>query len=78
MKSGFKFLLVLSLAFLFGHASASAQTNLVSNLGPVQISIGNGSGAPDIDMGIKILFLMTMLTPNRLIQRGSGYKRSQR
>ena len=62
MKSGFKFLLVLSLAFLFGHASASAQTNLVSNLGPVQISIGNGSGAPDIDMGIKILFLMTLLT----------------
>ncbi len=62
MKAALKIFAVLLVVLLLGGSSAPAQTNLISNLGPVQISIGNNNGAPDVDMGIKILFLMTILT----------------
>jgi flagellar biosynthetic protein FliP len=60
MKTVIKVALLLVL--LFGVLTASAQTNLSTSLGPVQISIGGNGGPPDVDMGIRILFLMTLLT----------------
>jgi flagellar biosynthetic protein FliP len=60
MKTIIKFATILFL--LFGVISAPAQTNLATSLGPIQISIGNNNGQPDVDMGIKVLFLMTLLT----------------
>jgi flagellar biosynthetic protein FliP len=60
MKTAIKFL--AALVFFLGVLNAPAQTNLATSLGPVQISIGNNGGQPDVDMGIKVLFLMTLLT----------------
>jgi flagellar biosynthetic protein FliP len=62
MKVLLKFLAVLLAVVFLGGGAAEAQTNLISNLGPVQISIGANNAAPDVDTGIKILFMMTMLT----------------
>lgn len=62
MKAAFKYFAVLLVLMVLGGGVAGAQTNLISNLGPVQISIGSNNAAPDVDVGIKILFLMTMLT----------------
>jgi len=42
--------------------SASAQsTNLTAGFGPVQVSLG-GNGTQDVDSGIKILFVLTLLS----------------
>jgi flagellar biosynthetic protein FliP len=51
------------LFFLLGSFAASAQTNTATtSLGPLSISLGPNNGAPDIDSGIKILFLITLLS----------------
>jgi flagellar biosynthetic protein FliP len=43
--------------------SAGAQTNdATTTLGPLSISLGPNNGAPDVDSGIKILFLVTLLS----------------
>ena len=60
MKTAIK--LAVLLVLLLGVMTASAQTNLATSIGPVQISIGGNGGPPDLDMGIKVLFLMTLLT----------------
>ena len=59
MKSLFKIALTL---FLFAAASAHAQTNAGASFGPLSISLTPNGGAPDVDSGIKILFLVTLLS----------------
>ncbi len=51
--------------FLFVFASAltaSAQTNISTGFGPLQISLGGSNGPQDVDSGIKILFFITLLS----------------
>jgi flagellar biosynthetic protein FliP len=58
MKRFFQiFALVLVFAF-----SAHAQTNTATTFGPLSISLTPNNGAPDIDSGIKILFMITLLS----------------
>ena len=52
----------LLLLLLLGNFSASAQTNSGTSFGPLNISLGPNNAAPDIDSGIKILFMMTLLS----------------
>jgi flagellar biosynthetic protein FliP len=54
--------IILFLLLLLGSFSATAQTNTGTSFGPLNISIGPNNGAPDIDSGIKILFMMTLLS----------------
>ena len=42
--------------------AASAQTYAATTLGPLSISLAPNGGAPDVDSGIKILFLVTLLS----------------
>ena len=62
MKPRPKILALFSLLLCFGALTASAQTNLTTGFGPVQISLGNGNGPQDVDSGIKILFFITLLS----------------
>jgi flagellar biosynthetic protein FliP len=52
----------LLVILLLGSFSASAQTNSGTSFGPLNISLGPNNAAPDIDSGIKILFMMTLLS----------------
>jgi flagellar biosynthetic protein FliP len=55
-------LAVLVLLFA-GALAAPAQTNATTTtLGPLSISLGPAGAAPDVDSGIKILFLITLLS----------------
>jgi flagellar biosynthetic protein FliP len=57
-------------AFLFlGALAASAQTNLATGFGPLQITVGAQNGTSDVDQGIKILFFITLvsLAPSLLL-----------
>ena len=54
--------IILFLLLVLGNLSASAQTNAGTSFGPLNISLGPNNGAPDIDSGIKILFMMTLLS----------------
>ena len=54
-------LLLILLLTLFC-LNASAQTNLATGFGPVQITLGSNNGPQDVDSGIKILFFITLLT----------------
>ena len=59
------FFVVALLAFFSGMLPADAQTNAnatTTTLGPLSISLGPTNGAPDVDSGIKILFLITLLS----------------
>ncbi len=60
MKLFFK--IALAFFFLAGAFSAAAQTNAAATLGPLSISLTPNGGAPDVDSGIKILFLVTLLS----------------
>jgi len=42
--------------------SASAQTNLTTGFGPVQITLGTNNGPQNVDVGIKVLAVLTLLT----------------
>jgi flagellar biosynthetic protein FliP len=55
-------LLLLLLTLLFGTLNASAQTNLSTGFGPVSINLGGNNGTQNVDMGIKILFILTLLS----------------
>jgi flagellar biosynthetic protein FliP len=50
--------------FLFaGALTATAQsTNLTTGFGPVQITLGTSNGPQDVDTGIKVLALLTLIT----------------
>src|ERR1035437_9151794 len=61
MKTGLKITGVISF-LLFMAVAASAQTNSPTGFAPIQISLGSGSAAPDVDMGVKILFTLTLLS----------------
>lgn len=58
---GFLFSFLL-LAFLFAAPSASAQTNIASGLVPFNLSVGTGNQAQDVDVGIKLLFTITLIS----------------
>jgi len=47
---------------LLGAFSSQAQTNFTTGFGPLQISLGAQGGPQDVDTGIKVLFLLTLLT----------------
>ena len=57
-------LAIFCILFLLGLAphTASAQTNLTTGFGPVQISLGTNNGPQDVDSGIKLLFIITLLS----------------
>ncbi len=59
MKTIFKFVFLL---LLLTASVAEAQTNATTTLGPLSISLTPNNGAPDIDSGIKILFIITLLS----------------
>jgi flagellar biosynthetic protein FliP len=42
--------------------TASAQTNNPAGFGPVSITLGGNNGVPDVDVSIRILFFLTLLT----------------
>jgi flagellar biosynthetic protein FliP len=62
MRTLTKIAIVLSLTILLSALSASAQTNLTTGFGPVQITLGGNNGPQDVDSGIKILFFITLLS----------------
>lgn len=55
---------VLLLILISLCSSASAQTNQTASFGPVQITLGgnNGNAPQDVDMGIKVLAMITLLS----------------
>ena len=53
--------LLIALLTLFAF-SASAQTNVTTGFGPVQITLGGNTGPQDVDTGIKVLFMITLLS----------------
>ena len=55
-------LLTILVFLFFGALTASAQTNLTTGFGPVQITLGGNNGPQDVDSGIKILFFITLLS----------------
>jgi flagellar biosynthesis protein FliP len=50
------------LSLLAAACSASAQTNLTTGFGPVQITLGGQQGPQDVDTGIKLLLVITLLS----------------
>ena len=48
--------------FLFFALTASAQTNSAAGFGPIAITLGGNNEAPDVDVSIRILFFLTLLT----------------
>jgi flagellar biosynthetic protein FliP len=61
MKKGLKIISFIFL-LLFCTLTVSAQTNNAASFGPISISLGANNGAPDVDMSIKVLFFLTLLT----------------
>ena len=59
---GLLVVLFILVATALGGLSASAQTNFTTGFGPVQITLGGQGGPQDVDTGIKILFVMTLLS----------------
>ena len=60
-------LLLCVLGMLFAAPSASAQTNasgISASIGPVHLNVGTSASNPgqDVDLGIKVLFTITLLT----------------
>ena len=57
-------LIVVVLFLLVGALTASAQSTnaATTGFGPIQISLGTNNGPQDVDSGIKILFVITLLT----------------
>jgi flagellar biosynthesis protein FliP len=61
MKKSLKIAIFISLLFL-GVLTASAQTNSAAGFTPLSITLGSNNNAPDVDMSIRILFFLTLLT----------------
>ena len=55
-------LCALLLLALFALPAAHAQTNLSAQVGPLNLTLNNAGQAPDVDIGIKVLFAITLLT----------------
>jgi flagellar biosynthetic protein FliP len=52
----------LPLLLIFGAFTVSAQNNNPTAFGPVSINLGGNNGTQNVDMGIKILFTLTLLS----------------
>ncbi len=61
MKKNLKIFSFIALLFLFA-LGASAQTNNPAGFGPISITLGANNNAPDVDMSIRILFFLTLLS----------------
>jgi flagellar biosynthetic protein FliP len=61
MKKHFKIIGLVTLLFALA-LTASAQTNTAAGFGPISITLGANNNAPDVDMSIRILFCLTLLT----------------
>ena len=57
-----RWLPALFIFLVFGALTVSAQTNLSTGFGPVQITLGANNGPQDVDTGIKVLATLTLLT----------------
>ncbi len=55
-------LLVCVLLWLVTCTPTGAQTNAPASFGPVSITLGGNNGVQNVDMGIKILFSLTLLS----------------
>lgn len=55
-------LLLLAGCWLGFTPHAAAQTNLATGFGPVQLTLGSMNGPQDVDTGIKLLFVITLLS----------------
>jgi flagellar biosynthesis protein FliP len=56
-------LAALFVFIIFGALTASAQTtNLTTGFGPVQITLGANNGPQDVNTGIQVLLVLTLLT----------------
>jgi len=53
---------LLTFLLVFGALTAPAQSSLSTGIGPVSISLGTNNGPQNVDMGIKVLFLLTLLS----------------
>ena len=62
MKTGLKITVAILAVLFFGALAAPAQTNVATGFGPISISLGGTNGTPDVDTGVKVLFLLTLLT----------------
>lgn len=56
------FIFSVLVALSFCAPSIFAQTNAAAGFGPVTVTLGANNSAPDVDMSIKILFFLTLLT----------------
>jgi flagellar biosynthetic protein FliP len=55
--------LLVGLFLIFASAfSASAQTNLSTGFGPVQITLGGNTGPQSVDSAVQVLFVITLLS----------------
>ncbi len=61
MKKSLKILGLFSLLFFLA-LLAPAQTNNPAGFGPISITMGANNVTPDVDMSIRILFFLTLLT----------------
>ena len=52
----------LPLLFIFVAFAADAQTSPSASFGPLSLSLGGNNGTQNVDMGIKILFFLTLLS----------------
>ncbi len=62
MKTGYKIIVLLLLMLFFSQFTASAQNNMSTGFGPVSISLGSNNGGQNVDTGIKVLFMLTLLS----------------
>jgi flagellar biosynthesis protein FliP len=54
--------LLLILIFTAAGSASAQTTNLTTGFGPVQITVGGNNGPQDIDTGIKVLLMITLLS----------------
>jgi flagellar biosynthesis protein FliP len=58
-----RFFAALFIFFIFAALTAAAQsTNLTAGFGPVQITLGASNGPQDVDTGVKVMAVLTLLT----------------
>ena len=57
-----KFAIAISLLLIFVAFTASAQTNTTTGFGPVSITLGSQNGTQDVDMAVKVLFFITLIS----------------
>src|ERR1043165_8348904 len=61
-RSSVRWLVVILLCVFALGAHAQTTNGFSANVGPIQINVGNNGQPQDIDLGIKVLFTITLLT----------------